>query len=269
MNDDIISDRVTTSDWIEASAIIAVAIGVAIAINIVSQRAVGRLDADRFAGRFIGRLLAFFALIAGLVYALSAVNVRIGPLLGALGIGGLALAFALQDIIENFAAGVILQIRRPMRPGDQILSKDYEGTVQEVNIRSTVIRTFDGETVYLPNADVLKNPIVNYTERGSRRTTLVVGVDYETDLEAAKEAILAAVKSVDGVLKDPAAEAYVHEFADSSINIAVRFWHRPQIAELWRVRDSVAINVKKSLDQADIGIPFPQRTLRFAETNKQ
>lgn len=265
MDEDIVSGGISTSDWIEAGIIVTVAILFAIAINFLSQRAVRRADSELYAARFVGRMLAFLIVAAGLVYALSSLEVRIGPLLGALGIGGLALAFALQDIIENFAAGVILQIRRPMRRGDQIFSNDYEGTVLEINLRSTILRTFDGEIVYLPNANVLKNPVINYTARGSRRTNLIVGVDYGADLEQAKSVILSALTKVDGVLDEPAAEAYVHEFGDNSVNLTVFFWHHPEIAELWRIRDAVAIAVKTALDKAGIAIPFPQRTLRFAD----
>lgn len=265
VGEEIASDSVGTSEWIEAAIIIAVAVFAAIAINYASQRAVGRADTERFAARFVGRLLAFVAVAAGLIYALSALEVRIGPLLGALGIGGLALAFALQDIIENFAAGLILQIRRPMRNGDQIFTTGYEGIVMEINLRSTILRTFDGETVYIPNANALKNPLINYTRRGSRRTNLTVGIDYRADLATAKSVILGAVKDVDGVLGQPPPEAYVYEFGDSSVNIMIQYWHRPQIAELWQTRDAVVLAVKSALDEAGIGIPFPQRTLHFSD----
>ncbi len=188
---------------------------------------------------------------------------QVGPLLGALGVGGIALAFAAQDILENFVAGVLLQVRRPFRVGDQIGSGDFEGIVDDVNLRTVELTTYDGLTVYLPNAEVLQAPIVNYTRTPSNRTSITVGVAYDADLDAVRTILLDACDETDGVLASPPAEVWVEEFGDSSINLAVRYWHDADIATRWRVRSAVAVSVKKSLDDAGVSIPFPQRTLWF------
>ncbi|CAN5357520.1 mechanosensitive ion channel [soil metagenome] len=247
-------------DWVAAGLILVVSAVVARVISMVVTRILRR-HVDPALAILIGRLFGSVVFVVGLVYTLDSVGVRIGPLLGALGIAGIALAFALQDILENFVAGVLLQYRRPFHFGDQISVNDHEGTVISVDSRVVVIETPDGETIKIPSATVIKSAINNYTEQGRRRTTLEVGVAYGTDLELAQRVLTDAARSVAGVHADPASEALVIGFGDSSIDFAVRYWHSPTIAEFWRVRSDVALAVERALSAADITIPFPQRTI--------
>ncbi|MDX1469820.1 MAG: mechanosensitive ion channel family protein, partial [Acidimicrobiia bacterium] len=216
--------------------------------------------------RLIGRLVFGLVVAIGLVYALNQVGVAIGPLLGLLGLLGLALALALQEVLSNFIAGVMLSLQRPFRVGDEIKTAGYEGRVEDVSLRTTTMRTFDGVQVHVPNATVWEEPIENFTTLGLRRTTLPVGVGYETDLDATKALLVETVRSVEGVEADPAPQAFVHEFGDSSINYAVHYWHQPQRASEWSVRDEVARKIKKALDKADVEIPFPQLVLHMDGT---
>lgn len=121
--------------------------------------------------------------------------------------------------------------------------------------------------MYLPNAEVLKNPIVNYTRTPYSRTELTVGVAYDTDLEVAQQALLRACGSTTEVRHEPPPEAWALEFGESSINFTVRYWHPADIASRWRVRSAVAMSIKRALDDAGITIPFPQRTLWFGPGN--
>lgn len=179
--------------------------------------------------------------------------------------GGIAIAFAAQDILQNFIAGVLLQVRHPFRLGDQIGSGDHEGVVEDVNLRTTVLSTYDGLVVYLPNAEVLKHPIINYTRTPVSRTSLTVGLAYDTDLERARQVLADGCRAAEGVENTPPPEVWVEAFAESSINVAVRYWHAADIASRWRVRSAVAVSVKAALDEAGITIPFPQRVLRFPD----
>jgi len=213
-----------------------------------------------------GTPAGYVVVAAALVWTLDALEVRLAPLLGALGIGGLAVAFAAQSILENFFSSIVLRSRHPFRRGDQIMTRDLEGTVEDINFRTVVLRTYDGERVLIPCSDVLRNPIVNHTAFGRRRTTLTVGVAYGTDLRKAQHVLLEAVHGVPDVqVKHKEPEAYVEEFGESSIDFAVRFWHAPDIATLWRVRSEVAMAINEALAAAGITIPFPQRTLWFPE----
>lgn len=248
-------------DWLVAGVVLGVSVVLALVAGRILSRLFERRGSEGFVADLLGRLVGYVVVAVGLVYALSVLGVRVGPLLGALGIAGVALAFALKDILENFIAGILLQIRRPFDKGDQIITGDYEGTVREVNARSVVIDQPSGEQVIVPSASLINQPIVNLTAHGLRRTTLEVGVAYDTDLDQAKEVIETALAAVDGVADHPAPETRVYQFGDSSIDIAVRYWHAPTIARMWSVRDDAARAVKAALDAAGIEIPFPQRVV--------
>lgn len=261
----IVARGLTARDWLTAAAIVLAGIALGKMVKVLVSRAAGGDDdgaapAAQAVGRFVGLALA----AVSLVYALGVIGVRLAPLVGALGIGGLALAFAGQNILANFLASIILQLRRPFRRGDQVTVVGSEGTVDDVNFRAVVLRTFDGERVMVPCAQVLSTNIVNHTTLGRRRTTLEVSVAYLTDLDRTRALLLGAVGDVDEVLDRPPPEVWVEAFGDSGIALAVRFWHAPDIATLWRVRSQVAVVVKRSLDAAGVQIPFPQRVLRFA-----
>lgn len=256
-------EDLSTQKVVLGVAVFAVTLMLAIVVRRVMIRTLDRGDSDRHTGRLVGRLVGVVIVIGGTVYALELAGLRVGPMLGALGIGGIALAFAAQDILSNFVAGVLLQVRRPFRVGDEIGSGDHEGRVEDVNLRTVRIKTYDGVTVYLPNAEVLQSPIVNYTKTPLNRTSLTVGVAYDSDLEQVRSIILSACAGADGVEAVPPPEAWVEEFGDSSINLVVRYWHASDIASRWRIRNVVAISVKRAFDDAGVTIPFPQRTLWF------
>lgn len=257
-------EGLNTGDWIAAGVILLGAVVLSRLVQLVVARLIQRGDgAGGDASRFVGRVLATLVVVAGFVYALQVLGVGISPVLGALGIGGLALAFAAQTILENVFASVLLQSRRPFRVGDQICTNEIEGTVEDVNFRTVVLRTYDGEKVLVPCSQVLNAPIVNFTAKGTRRTTLPVGVAYDTDLAVAQRLLLEAATSVEGVRPEPRVEAWAEAFGESSIDFALRYWHAPDIATMWRVRSGVALAVKAAFDDAGITIPFPQRTLGF------
>ena len=261
LDDAFQTDGITGWDWARAGIILAVAIVLAMVVRRVVARMVRRNDGGGMVADLLGRLTAYLVVVAGLVYSLSALGVRVAPLLGALGIVGIALAFALKDILENFVAGIILQIRRPFRRGDQIVTDEHEGTVVEVNARAVLIDQPDGTRVIVPSASLITKPIVNLTGLGARRTTVEVGVAYDTDLDRAREIICGVLADEPRVLDEPAPEALVSEFGDDSIVVNARFWHEPTINEMWQTRDAVAGAIKRSLDAAGITIAFPQRVV--------
>ena len=257
-------DGLSTGDWIRAGVIIVVSFLVAAVLRRLAARFVDEEDGTHGVAIFLGRIVAAMVVVGGIVYALNALGVRLAPLLGALGIGGLALAFAAQQILANVFASVLIQSRRPFRRGDQITTGEVEGSVEDVNLRAVVLRTYDGERVYVPCSQVLENPIVNHTTRGVRRTSVEVGVAYSADLEAVRRALVTAVAQVEGVRERPGTEVWVEAFGESSIDLVVRYWHAPDIATTWRVRSEVAITIKRTLDELGVEIPFPQRVVTLA-----
>jgi small-conductance mechanosensitive channel len=194
------------------------------------------------------------------------VGVSLGPLLGMLGLFGLAFALAFQEVLENFIAGFFLSARRPFALGDEITTSEFEGRVEDISLRELTLRTYDGELVYVPNAAVWRHPIVNHTARDYRRTTVTVGVAYDSDLSAVAEILTATLGDIGDVATEPAPEAYAHQFGASSIDFALRFWHASGIADEWSVRDQVVRAVHEALNEAGVEIPFPQRVLTLADS---
>jgi small conductance mechanosensitive channel len=135
-----------------------------------------------------------------------------------------------------------------------------------VDFRNVILRSYDGQRVFVPCTAVLDSPIVNYTALGRRRSTLRVGVAFDSELPAVQEILVEAVASVPGVYDSPPSEALIERFGESSIDFAVRYWHAPDIVTTWWVRSAVAMSVKAGLDKGGVTIPFPQRTLHFASS---
>jgi small conductance mechanosensitive channel len=257
----VVREGLTAQDWLVAGATFAAFVVAALVLRRVIERIVRKTDPEGSIARFAARIVRNLVIFVGLLYALVELGVQIGPLVGALGVTGIAIAFAVTAILENVFASVMLKTRRPIRVGDQISTQDQDGTVTEINFRAVVLESFDGEKVVIPSSVVMNDVIVNQTATPTRRTVLPIGVAYGTDLRRAQEVILAAVSIVDGVLGTPAPQAWVTEFGESSIDFDVRFWHGSDIATVFRVRSDVAMAVKAAFDREGIEIPFPQRVV--------
>ena len=261
LSDALPDDGVTSDQWITAGATLVGFVVAALVLRAVIERIVGRSDTEGQIASFVARMVRNVVMLVGIVYALDAVDVSIGPLIGALGITGIAIAFALTAILENVFASVVLKTRKPITVGDQVTTNETSGTVEEINFRTVVVRNFDGEKVVLPSAMVNNDVMVNHTDRPTRRTVLPVGVAYGTDLPHAQAVILRATQGVQGVLETPAPQAWVTTFNDSSIDFDVRYWHESDILSMYRVRSGVAMAIKAAFDAEGIEIPFPQRVI--------
>ena len=251
----------TAENFVWAAVIIT---GSVVLASIVRQTVARLINGDELVGDLVGRLASYTIVSFGFVYALDRLGVSIGPVLGALGVIGIAAAFALQAVLENFVAGLLLQIRRPFAKGDEIETNEYAGTVVSIDSRTMTIHTYDGEIVRLPNATVISDPIVNISTTGRLRSTVSVGVAYGTDLARARAVALEAVRQVDGVLGSPNASVVATGFGDSSLDLECRYWHDGSVAERIRTRDGVVVAVNEAFSRAGIEIPFPQRVVRVA-----
>ncbi len=193
---------------------------------------------------------------------------ELGDIIATLGIGSVAVGFAFQDIFKNFLAGIILLIEEPFRIGDEVVINDYEGKVENISIRTTKLRTFTGERILLPNSTVFTDAVKVATAYDSRRTDLAVGVDYNTPLSEASEILERTISNISGILESPSPEIDVVNFGDSSIDFIVRYWTKPQKKELRTVQTRAMIEIKKALDKAEIGIPYPIRTVYHFDQEK-
>lgn len=198
------------------------------------------------------------------VLSILQLDKAVTSILAGAGIIGLALAFAFQDIAANFISGIFISFRGPLKVGDVVKIKDYMGKVEEINLRDTMIRTFQGQMVIIPNKDVFQNPIENYSILGKRRMDLTVGISYGEDLKKVMEVTLKAVKNIPGLSADDETTMFYQEFGDSSINFTIRLWvNSPQQPAYLKVMSEAIMQIKKSYDDNDIMIPFPIRTLDF------
>ncbi len=261
--EDVVGDGLTTRDYLMAAGVLIGSIIVAEVAGWLLHRQMTRNDDDARLAHTARRALRILIVLAGTIVSLQLLDARLTPLLGALGIVILALAFAAQPILENAFASTVLRRRKHFGRGDQIAIDDTEGTVLDVNLRNVVLRSYDGERVTVPCGVVVKSVVTNRTILGPRRTTLRVGVHYRTDLRHARDVLLDAVASVPDVRQDPPPEVWVLGFFESSIDLEVRYWSAADIATIYRVRNDVAIATRQALDEASVEIPFPQRVVRM------
>jgi small conductance mechanosensitive channel len=198
------------------------------------------------------------------VLSILQLDKAVTTILAGAGILGLGLAFAFQDIAANFISGIFISFRKPLRVHDIVKIGEYMGEIKEVNLRDTVMETFRGQTVIIPNKEVFQNPIENYSYLKIRRFDLSVGVSYGDDLDKVQEVTLSAVKDIEGLSKEQEVSIIFTEFGDSSINLSVRMWVDTAEQSRYNHVGSEAIKrIKKAYAANDIMIPFPIRTLDF------
>lgn len=222
-------------------------------------------------GAVLGSFVRWLIVLVGALLALTIVipSLKPGDLLAGLGIGSVAIGFAFKDILQNWLAGLLILIQRPFNVGDQIVVNDYEGTVEWIETRATIIAQYDGRRVIIPNADVYSNAVTVNTARPTRRSHYDIGIGYGDDIEAARAAILGAVGTVDGVESDPAPEVLVWEIAASSINLRVRWWTRSKRTDVVHVQAAVLEAAKVALDEAGIDMPFETQVLLFHDQTEE
>lgn len=211
--------------------------------------------------------LAYVAVLAaGTFVALTVIELDglVTTLLAGAGVVGLALGFAFQDIASNFIAGVLMAVRNPFYVGEIIETNGFMGTVREISLRSTILDTFQGQTVILPNAKVFGEPITNYSTRGERRVDLGCGVGYGDDLGHAQRVAVEAVEALAVRKRERPVQLYYTEFGDSSINFVVRFWvDFSKQTDFLEAQSEAVKAVKAAFDAGGVTIPFPIRTLDF------
>jgi len=203
----------------------------------------------------------------GILIALTIIFPSLTPakMLAALGLGSIAIGFAFQDIFENFLAGMMIMLREKMRIGDFIKCEDVEGSIEQINIRDSYIRQTDGQLILVPNSKLFKNEVFIRTDKDIRRFQIVCGVSYDTDLAHAKSVIDTAMNTIELIEKDKPIQIFASEFNSSSVDFTIRWWAKSKPLDMYESRDQVIMSVKKALDDADIEIPFPYRTLTFKE----
>jgi small conductance mechanosensitive channel len=223
----------------------------------VAAKAMAKSKVDQSLRPFLKSLIGVGLNAVLLISVASMVGIETTSFVAILGAAGLAVGLALQGSLSNFAGGVLILMFKPFKVGDLIETQGHFGEVQKILIFNTIINSPEGKAVILPNAAITNGVITNHTENGKIRVDLVTGIGYTADLKKAKEVLEEMMRADELVLNDPAPAVTVLELADSSVNLAVRPWCKPE--QYWDVYFKVLENTKLTLDKHNIEIPFPQQ----------
>ena len=215
-------------------------------------------------GLLLGRLATYVVVVFGVLVALSTVfpSFTANSLVQTLGIGGVAVGFAFKDIFQNFLAGVIILVSRPFRIGDAISVKGYEGKVEDIQTRATMIRTYDNQRIVIPNSTVFTQEVKVITAFESRRIEIEFTLDYGTDIERAKATILGVLTGTEGIDEKPAPDVLTMNFGDSGLVLRMRYWVTPDKVDVLKVRDAVLSALRKAFDGAKISFPISTVVVR-------
>ncbi len=238
--------------------------------NIISnllKKALIKARVDETLARFAKNLSYIAMLVFVVIAAVSKLGVDTTSFAVVIGAAGLAIGFALQGSLGNFASGVMLIIFKPFKVGDFIEAAGKKGTVKEIQIFNTILNSPDNVRIIIPNGQVTGSNIMNYTANGTRRVDLVIGVSYDDDLKKTQQVINSILADDERILPEPATTVAVSELGDSSVNFVVRPW--VNAADYWSVYFDLTEKIKLALDKNGITIPFPQQDVHIInETEK-
>lgn len=239
-----------------ALAIFIVSLYLARILSNVLHRVLHKRNAPFGVTHLLRQLTLWTVIIIGTITALQRFF-DVTAFLAGLGIVGFTVGFALQDVMKNFASGVILLIQQPFHVGESIELAGFDGTVLAIDLRTTEIRASDGRIVILPNASVLANPIINYSRAGQRRVDLSLSLSYGTDPTLARNIILDAIQEVPGVVENPEPVIVFDNLTSSALVLTVNFWVDLSKNGLAQAKDEVLLKLKNAFREQGIEIPHP------------
>jgi len=220
-----------------------------------------RIRASKLLKEFLVGLVSKAVFVVGLLVILNQVGVEVGPLIAGLGVAGFIAGFALQDVLGNFAAGVMILFYRPFDVGDFVKVGGEMGTVVEMSLVNTVLTTPDNQRLMVPNKKIWGDTIQNVTANPTRRVDLTFGISYADDMDEAVRVLVELAWNHPKVLSDPALVVRVHKLGESSVDIVVRPWVKG--SDYWEVYWDLTRGAKETFDRAGISIPFPQRDVHL------
>ncbi len=225
-------------------------------ITNTSKKAMLKAGLDETIMKFGANVIYGGLMLFIILAALSKLGVNTNSFIAVLGAAGLAIGLAFQGTLSNIGAGVLLVFFRPFNVGDFINAAGEDGTVEEINLFSTLLRTGDNKQIIIPNSTIIGKNIINFSAKETRRVDMTFGIGYDDDLKLAKRTFEEIVNADDRVLKDPAPFVAVSELADSSVNFLVRVWVKS--SDYWGVYFDTIEKVKLTFDEKNISFPYPQ-----------
>jgi small conductance mechanosensitive channel len=240
------------ADLAAAAVFLAVTVLVARAVRRGVSKALRRTGTEPHVELLVAKLAYFAVAVVGVVVALSFAGVNLGVLVGSLGLATVALGFALQDIVSNLAAGVVLLLEHPFTRGDHIAVDGTEGTVEDIRVRATQLRSPDGQRVLVPNKLLFTNVLTNASATMRRRVEVLLDLPYRQDAAKARERLLAAAAGVDGVSDDPPPRLLTEDLGENAVSLRLWFWVDPRSADVVRVRSAVLEATEAALRDASL-----------------
>ncbi|MBC8946075.1 small-conductance mechanosensitive channel MscS [Xenorhabdus indica] len=239
-------------------AILILIVGLAVAklANKAVKRVMTLRGIDATISDFLSAIIRYAIIAFTIVAVLGKLGVQTASVIAVIGAAGLAVGLALQGSLSNFAAGVLLVVFRPLRTGEYVIIGAVEGTVVQVQIFSTTLRTADDRIIVIPNGKIIADSIINTSREPNRRTQIMVGVAYDADIDEVKKVLGDVIKADKRIQHEKGVTIRLHEMAPSSLNFIVRVWTTN--GDAWSVYWDLMENFKRALDKHNIGIPFPQ-----------
>jgi len=228
---------------------------VKIVIKLISS-ALERSNTEDTVRIFVTNLLNTLLMIVVFIAAINQLGIQTTSIIAVLGAAGLAIGLALQGSLSNFAAGILIVIYRPYKVGDYIQADNHLGTVDDIQIFSTVLKTPDNKLVIVPNGSIMNGSIVNFSNQDKRRVDIIASCSYEDDIDKVKSVLADILSQDDRILSEPEPRIAVSELADSSVNLIVRPWVKN--SDYINVYYSLLEEIKKRFDKEGISIPYPQ-----------
>lgn len=234
------------------------------------DRYLDRVMVNKNAIGIIGYLSYFIVLILGCVIALSILELEgtVNKILAGAGILGVALGFAFQDTAANFISGTYMAFKSNFKVGDYVETNDVKGIVQQIDLRTTKLKTLDGYLVVIANKEIFQKTLINYNAYPTRRVILQCGVGYDSDLDEVEQETLEVLQSIEEIKTSPSPQLFFTEFDDSSINYELRFWiDYLTVKDYFDAKHRAIKAIKKRYNEKGITIPFPIRTLEFSKAD--
>ena len=225
------------------------------------RKAIQKQNVDKTLETFVCNLVNTVLMVFVIIAAISQVGVQTTSLIALVGAAGLAVGLALQGSLSNFASGVLIVLFRPYKVDDFIEAAGISGSVEEVQILTTILKTGDNKRIIVPNSQIMNSIITNYSANERRRIDMVVGVSYSDDLDKVRKTLEELVAADQRILTDPACTIAVAELADSSVNFVLRPWVKS--GDYWPVKFELTESIKKRFDEVGISFPFPQQDVHL------
>ena len=222
-------------------------------------------EVDKILETFVSNLVYSLLMVFVIIAAINQLGVQTTALIAIMGAAGLAIGLALQGSLANFAAGVLIVMFRPYKVGDFVEAAGISGSVLEVQILTTVLKTGDNKQIIVPNGQIMGSIITNFSANDTRRVDLTIGIGYDDDIDKARDTMQELIEADDRILKDPASLIAVSELADSSVNFVVRIWVKS--GDYWGVNFDMTEAIKKRFDKEGISFPYPQQDVHIHQAS--